>query len=167
MFVFVRCQFVKSNIFAKIFIAICILLVAALTFTACKDKTIYAENSDFESYPDYWNDFNNGDLYVPEDNNSSGAESDNEDWTANLGDDDTSSTPVDTDNDGKPNTKDRDIDGDGVKNEDDTDIDGDGIPNDKDDDIDGDDIPNEGDTDPDGTSGNKSDTNEGPFVPFN
>ena len=58
MFVFVRCRFMKSKLFLKIFIAVCLCAILALAFTACKDKEIYAESSDFESYPDYWNDFN-------------------------------------------------------------------------------------------------------------
>lgn len=171
MFVFVR-DIMKSNLPAKIFIAVCLCLVTALTFTACKDKEIYAESSDFESYPDYWNDFNedNGELYVPDNDDISGSSgsSSEEDWTANFIDDEEEDIDkVDTDGDGNPNQSDPDIDGDGTENKDDPDVDGDGVENEKDPDIDGDDIPNEGDTDEDGTVGNDSGVNEGPFVPLN
>lgn len=159
----------KTNLSAKFFIAICLCLIAALTFTACKDKEIYAESSDFESYPDYWNDFNDepDDIYVP-DNNSNTGDTSSDDWTANFDDDDDTSSEVDTDKDGITNKNDSDIDGDGVKNEDDSDIDGDGVDNDKDSDIDGDGTDNEGDTTPEGPSEDSSNgKHEGPFVPLN
>lgn len=155
----------KSNLSIKLIIAICLSFVLALTFTACKDKEIYAESSDFESYPEYWNDFNedHGDLYVSGSDTSS---EDNDDWTANEDDDNTSSD-VDTDNDSITNDKDTDIDGDGVDNKDDNDVDGDGVENDKDPDIDGDGAENEDDDTPEGpTEEDKSDKNEGPFVPL-
>lgn len=162
----------KSNLLTKLLIVLCLCLITALTFTACKDKEIYAETSDFESYPDYWNDFNkdNGELYVPDnsDNSGSNGSSSEEDWTANFIEDDEEDTTnsVDTDGDGTENKNDPDIDGDGIENKDDPDVDGDGIENEKDPDIDGDDIPNEGDTDEDGTIGNDGGVNEGPFVPL-
>ena len=171
MFVFVGCGCMKSNLIAKVLIAVCLCLITALTFTACKDKEIYAESSDFESYPDYWNDFNedSGELYVPDNNvDSDSDDTVSEDWTANFIEDDEDDTNrVDTDGDGAPNQSDPDIDGDGIENKDDPDVDGDGIENDKDPDIDGDDILNEGDVDEDGTIGNDSGVNEGPFVPLN
>ena len=153
----------KSNLSAKLIIAIFLCLIMALTFTACRDKEIYAESSDFESYPDYWNDFNedHGDLYVPDSDDTSTNET--IDWGDTDGDD--SNDDIDTDKDGISNKQDYDIDGDGVKNEDDSDIDGDGVGNENDPDIDGDDIPNENDPDKDGVE--ESNKNEGPFVPLN
>ena len=58
----------KSNLLAKLLISVCLCLVAAFTFTACKDKEIYANHSDFESYPEYWNSFNQeaGEIYIPD-----------------------------------------------------------------------------------------------------
>lgn len=75
-----------KNTITKLSVVLCLILVSALTFTACREKSIYAENSDFESYPEYWNSFNsnahdtNGEIYLPEtdgvttDNNSVSAE---------------------------------------------------------------------------------------------
>ena len=66
MFVFV--SDVMKKIVAKISFVVCLLSMVALLFTACSEKDIYAENSDFESYPDYWNSFNQNttgdDLYI-------------------------------------------------------------------------------------------------------
>ena len=66
--------------------------------------------------------------------------------------------PPDTDGDGIPNDKDKDIDGDGIPNAEDDDMDGDGIPNDQDDDVDGDGIPNEKDITPAGAGSTVYDT---------
>ena len=148
MFVFVRCGVMKSNLSAKLFIAISFCLILMLAFTACKDKEIYAESSDFESYPDYWNDFNNntGDIYIPNTQNSSSSNSEgsnssnsdeqtsSEDWTANFTDDeedDNTSSAVDTDKDGTPDDTDSDDDNDGVTDDKDSDDDGDGTPDDE------------------------------------
>lgn len=163
----------KANIMAKIFIALCLTLILLLTFSACKDKEIFAETSDFESYPDDWNNFNedsgedSDDIFVPQNSSDTPGE------TPDFSDDDvisdtTSSTVSDTDGDGKPNHRDDDIDNDGEKNENDDDIDGDGVENEKDPDKDGDGTTNEGDPTPEGPSGDDSNhTNEGPFVPLN
>jgi len=131
------------------------------SLTACKEDVVYVGDSDFESYPDYWNDFNNTDnIYVPQEPDDNLGE---EDEAPDFSNDDTSNN-IDSDGDGQPNYKDDDIDGDGIKNENDDDIDGDGTKNDQDDDIDGDGTGNEGDLTPDGPP--KSDKNEGPFVPI-
>ncbi len=144
----------KLNLLAKLLIAVCLCLITALTFVACKDKEIYAESSDFESYPDYWNDFNddNGDIYVskedqtntittPSDDDAS-TTSDGDELTSsekefvsnfkdNIGEndeeDDNTSSTVDTDNDGTPDDTDTDDDNDGVTDDKDDDDDGDGI----------------------------------------
>lgn len=47
-----------KNTITKLSVVLCLILVSALTFTACREKSVYAENSDFESYPEYWNSFN-------------------------------------------------------------------------------------------------------------
>lgn len=107
MFVFV--SDVMKKIVTKISFVVCLLSMVALLFTACSEKDIYAENSDFESYPDYWNSFNQNttgdDLYIvdPSDkttiagdnsaesgsdkDTSSNTSSEVEDWTANFVDD--------------------------------------------------------------------------------
>ena len=114
----------KSKLPAKILIAVCLCLITALTFTACKDKDIFADSSDFESYPEYWNNFND-EIFVPDKNNglssttssedntnsSESETSSEEDWTANLtvsDDDTTTSNTVDTDKDGIPDNVDPD-----------------------------------------------------------
>ena len=140
MFVFVR-GILKSNLPAKLLIAVCLCLITALTFVACKDKDIYAESSDFESYPDYWNDFNNdnGDIYVskedqsntsttPDTDNSNSSDGDEltssekdfiEDFKNNIDkEDDNTSSTIDTDNDGVTDDKDTDDDGDGIPDDD-------------------------------------------------
>lgn len=127
MFAFVRCRFMKSKLFLKIFIAVCLCAIVAFAFTACKDKEIYAESSDFESYPDYWNDFNE-EMYVPETLPSTPGETpdfsedDDENTTSDTVDTDKDGTPdvddTDDDNDGKPDTEDPDDDNDGIKDED-------------------------------------------------
>lgn len=100
-----------KNFYKKVLFLLCLLLITA--FAGCKEKAIYAENSDFQSYPDYWNSFNqnsNGDVYIPngKDNttteaantsestsgsntgtdNKSSADTSSDDWTANFGSDD-------------------------------------------------------------------------------
>lgn len=153
---FARCWRLKSNLLIKCLTAICLCAVFALTFTACRDKEVFADTSDFESYPEYWNDFND-DIYVPNNsnsttNNSSGNSSitppsDDEDWTANfIEDDDESNTfeDTDTDNDGLTDNVDPDDDNDGIPDESDPDDDNDGTP-------DTDDVDN---------------GNQGPFVPY-
>ena len=147
MFVFVR-GIMKSNLPAKFIISMCLCLVAALTFVACKDKEVFAESSDFESYPEYWNDFN-GEIFVPDiddvttdDNTITSSDGDNsfdngitsseeEDWTANFTEDDMNedltSSEVDTDKDNIPDDKDPDDDNDGITDDKDPDDDNDGI----------------------------------------
>lgn len=62
----------KKIIKAFLFL-LCLLLT--LTFAACKEKDIYAESSDFQSYPDYWNSFNqNGDVIIPKKEENTTAE---------------------------------------------------------------------------------------------
>lgn len=59
----------KSKLFIKFLISVCVSSLMILTFSACKDREVYANNSDFESYPEYWNSFNentNGDIFVPD-----------------------------------------------------------------------------------------------------
>lgn len=100
----------KSKLLAKLLFTVCLCLATAFIFTACKDKEIYANHSDFESYPEYWNSFNNntGDIYVPDtdgnnvnDNTSgtssgvsgtsgSAADTSSDDYTANFEDDEIS-----------------------------------------------------------------------------
>lgn len=134
----------KSNLPAKLLITVCLCLITALTFVACKDKDIYAESSDFESYPDYWNDFNNdnGDIYVskedqsntsttPDTDNSNSSDGDEltssekdfiEDFKNNIDkEDDNTSSTIDTDNDGVTDDKDTDDDGDGIPDDDEVD----------------------------------------------
>ena len=133
--------------------------ICAFVFTACKDKTIYAETSDIESVPNYWDNSSNdssddsGNSSIP--GNSSNNPTPGEDPTdGNVPEDDnTASDNIDTDGDGIPNKNDSDIDGDDIPNKDDSDIDGDNIPN-------------EGDTDKDGSIGNDDGIKEGPFVPI-
>ena len=154
----------KSKLIAKIVIALCFSLISVLFFSACKDKTIYAQNSDFESYPDYWNDFNKGDIYVPQDSSDTPGETPNfnEDDNDNSNNDSNSndSSNVDTDGDGIVDDKDNDIDDDGIENKDDNDVDGDGEENDKDTDDDNDGIPDVKDPTPQGPV-----IKESPFVP--
>lgn len=153
----------KQNRTMRLIIAFCMCLVMSLAFTACKDEEVYAGSSDFESYPDYWNDFNDDtaeDIYVPKDPSDTPGE------TPDFSDDDTSNTTSsssvpDTDGDGVTNNKDSDIDGDGIKNPDDDDIDGDGVKNEDDNDVDGDGTVNEKDPTPEGPK-----NNEGPLVPL-
>lgn len=77
----------KSNLFLKIFIAVCLCAILALTFTACNDKQIFAESSDFDTYPDDWNGFNNnGDIFIPnidDSNTDNNTNSDINDNTSN------------------------------------------------------------------------------------
>lgn len=132
----------RNSVFFKILFVVCISVLLLCTFTACKDKDVFAGDSDFESYPDYWNDFNsNGDIFIPDavngntnsDKNGSNADGDNVnsdedgDYTANFTDDD-------DDNDSKDNTSDNSSSG----------------------------------SDNDNNISSKTDnTNQGPFVPFN
>ncbi len=159
----------KSNLPTKLIITMCLCFVVSLTFVACKDKEVFAESSDFESYPEYWNDFND-EIFVPDtsdgitgDNNQTSDGSDSssndnttsseyEDWTANITDDDdenTASGEVDTDKDGISDNKDPDDDNDGVTDDKDPDDDNDGVRDEEE---------------------NKDKTdygNQGPFVPLN
>lgn len=71
--IFVICEgIVIKNTITKLSVVLCLILVSALTFTACREKSVYAENSDFESYPEYWNSFNDssddteGEIYLPD-----------------------------------------------------------------------------------------------------
>ncbi len=92
----------KSKMFLKVFIAICLCAILALTFTACKDKQVFAESSDFESYPDDWNNFNtNGDLVIPNttSGNTTGAGGTND--NGNLEDDTPSDDPYANYDDGE------------------------------------------------------------------
>ncbi len=139
----------KQSLFMKLVLAVCLCFVVAFTFIACKDKEIYAGSDDFQSYPDYWNDFNDdsGDIYIPNhqgstsqgDNdgsssNDSSNDTSSEDFTANFTDDEeeqNSSSTVDTDKDGTPDEVDPDDDNDGVTDDKDDDDDGDGTPDDE------------------------------------
>lgn len=81
----------KSNLHIKVFITVCFSLIALLTISACKDGDVYAESSDFDLYPDSWNDFNkdNGDIYVSDTTTTAEDETSSDDWTANFfGDED-------------------------------------------------------------------------------
>ena len=100
----------KSKLLAKLLCTVCLCLATAFIFTACKDKEIYANHSDFESYPEYWNSFNSntGDIYLPDTDgnndkgNASGTSSavsgtsgnvsdtSSDDYTANFDDDEIS-----------------------------------------------------------------------------
>lgn len=157
----------KSKLYTRLFLVVCFALISVLVFAACNDKVIYAETSDIESVPNYWDNSS-----VDSDNANPNTQSSNptpgEDPTdGNVPEDDNSASDnIDTDGDRIPNKNDSDIDGDDIPNEKDPDIDGDDIPNEKDPDIDGDNIPNEGDTDKDGSIGNDDGIKEGPFVPF-
>ncbi len=77
----------KTKLFLKILIAVCLCSVIALTFTACKDKEVFAESSDFESHPDDWNNFNNnGDIIIPNAQNDASSTSNGTDSSTNTGD---------------------------------------------------------------------------------
>ncbi len=114
---------IKSLLRLIVVLALCLSVLCV--FTACKDDEIYAGSDDFQSYPDYWNDFNDdsGDIYIPDTPNdttsgdSTGSSNDGttsseeEDWTANFTEDedeDTTSSVVDTDKDGTPDDTDPD-----------------------------------------------------------
>ena len=125
----------KSNLFAKLSIVFCLCLITVFVFASCKEKEVYANNSDFESYPEYWNSFNEdttGDVYVPDTDDSSkgnvsstsseqsSSDPDFGDYEANFEEDedeDTSSN-IDTDNDGIPDISDSDDDNDGTEDKD-------------------------------------------------
>ena len=144
----------KTKLAIKLLVVTSLCLAALLLFTACKDDEIYAGSEDFQSYPEYWNDFNNntGDIYIPDtnsttsgnskpdengSNDSSNTSSDvsSDDFTANFIEDDeeeeskpTSSEKVDTDKDGTPDVEDPDDDNDDIPDDKDPDDDNDGIP---------------------------------------
>lgn len=157
---FVRCGIKMKSLFRVL--AVLILCLSVLfTFTACKDDEIYAGSDDFESYPDYWNGFNedSGDIYLPDTNSTasgtaqgSGDSDDSnvssDDYTANFTDDEddteskveskveeTTSSKVDdstdTDNDGTPDVDDTDDDNDGITDDKDPDDDNDGTTDDE------------------------------------
>lgn len=128
----------KSNLFAKLSIVFCLCLITVFVFASCKEKEVYANNSDFESYPEYWNSFNEdttGDVYVPDTDDSSkgnvsstsseqsSSDPDFGDYEANFEEDedeesgDTSSSD-DTDADGLPDNTDPDDDNDGITDND-------------------------------------------------
>lgn len=126
----------KTKLF-KLTIVLSLCLAIIFVFTACKDKEIYAGSDDFQSYPEYWNDFNDdsGDITVPNGNTSNNVETPGEDPNANFtpdDEDDTSSdstsSDVDTDDDGTPDSTDPDDDNDGTDDSEDTDDDNDGTP---------------------------------------
>ncbi len=125
--------------FLKIFLAACLCAVFLLAFAACKEKQVFADSDDFESYPEYWNDFNdnNGDIYIPNSNNSqtnSTDDTNSDDPNANFDDDDESDiefTEPDNDADGTPDVTDPDDDNDGIPDDDDDDSNGNDIPDDE------------------------------------
>ena len=129
MFVFVGCWRMKSKFRAKLFMVLCLCLIAVFSFTACKDKAIYAEPDDFESYPDYWNDFND-EMIVPDTSNPvtnpSGTETPGE--TPDFSEDEeVPADRVDTDKDGVPDVDDSDDDNDGIPDKEDPDDNNNGI----------------------------------------
>ncbi len=90
----------KTKLFLKILIAVCLCSVIALTFTACKDKEVFAESSDFESHPDDWNNFNNnGDIIIPNAQNDASSTTGGTDNSTGTNTDtgDTSSDDVNSD----------------------------------------------------------------------
>ena len=128
----------KTKLLLKLIIVLSLCLAVLLVFASCKDKEIYAGSDDFQSYPEYWNDFNNddsGDLILPNGSNSSN-ETPDEDPNANFTPDDdednsssdntSSETDTDTDKDGQPDSTDPDDDNDGVTDDKDDDANGDG-----------------------------------------
>ena len=74
----------KSKLSIKLLITACLCAVALLTFTACKDKSIYAEKEDFESYPEYWNAFNES---TPENGDTSTQNSGDKNTSNNITED--------------------------------------------------------------------------------
>ena len=58
----------KTTLFIKLMMVFMLCIAVLFAFTACKEDEIYAGSEDFESYPDYWNDFNDdsGDIYIPQ-----------------------------------------------------------------------------------------------------
>lgn len=141
----------KTTLLIKLMIVLSLCLAVLFAFTACKDDEIYAGSDDFESYPDYWNDFNedSGDIYIPDtnsnlasDNNASSNDgttsSEVEDWTANFTEDEdedddvtSSKTETDTDKDGTPDSEDPDDDNDGIIDDKDPDDNNNGTPDDE------------------------------------
>lgn len=136
----------KTKLLVKLMVVLSLCLAVLFVFTACKDDVIYAGSDDFQSYPEYWNDFNDddsGDIILPN-GNASNTETPGEDPNANFtpdDEDDTSSdsntssetdadkdTDKDTDNDGTPDSTDPDDDNDGTDDSEDTDDDNDGTP---------------------------------------
>ena len=169
----------KSMLIKKLVLLICLCLISVLTFTACKEKTVYTkkdiEKEESGSDSDYWKEPSE-DIYVP--NTSDDGTGETPDFSADDNNSTTSSNKVNTnsddiDNDGIKNDVDTDVDGDGIKNENDSDIDGDGIKNENDTDIDGDGTDNDKDDDIDGDVEKNDDdetpngpkSNEGPLVP--
>ena len=145
-FVFVRDN-MKTTLFIKLMMVFMLCIAVLFAFTACKEDEIYAGSEDFESYPDYWNDFNDdsGDIYIPDTNSPAGdgnssndgtTSSEVEDWTANFDEDEdedvtSSKTETDTDKDGTPDTDDTDDDNDGITDDKDPDDDNNGTPDDE------------------------------------
>ena len=135
----------KTKLLVKFIVVLSLCLAVCFVFTACKDDEIYAGSDDFQSYPDYWNDFNDdsGDIYIPNtdkvtsgDTQNSDGDSSNtssEDFTANFteGDDDNTSDVTDTDRDGTPDVDDNDDDNDGIPDDKDKDDNGNGTPDDE------------------------------------
>ena len=129
----------KTKSLLRLIVVLALCLSVLCVFTACKDDEIYAGSDDFQSYPEYWNNFNDdsGDLYIPNDTNSSSNNSDDEtsseDFTVNFTEDDDQviSGDRDTDKDGTPDDKDTDDDNDGKPDDKDNDDDNDGTPDDE------------------------------------
>ena len=136
----------KTTVFVKLITVLTLCIAVLFAFTACKEDEIYAGSEDFESYPDYWNDFNedSGDIYIPDKNNSTGdgnsssngdtTSSEVEDWTANFDEDEettSSKIETDTDKDGTPDTDDTDDDNDGITDDKDPDDNNNGTPDDE------------------------------------
>lgn len=152
----------RNSVFFKILFVVCISVLLLCTFTACKDKDVFAGDSDFDSYPDYWNDFNSkGDIFIPDavngntnsDKNGSNADGDkvnsdeDGDYTANFTDDDDDLTinSKSDKNDSKDNNSSKDND----SKDNTTDNSSSGSDNDN------------------NVSSKTDNTNQGPFVPFN
>lgn len=90
----------KTKLLVKLTVVLALCIAVLCAFTACKDDEVYAGSDDFQSYPDYWNDFNKntGDIYIPSANggtiNSQGGsdadaeDNSSDDFTANFTEDD-------------------------------------------------------------------------------
>lgn len=156
-----------SKLSLKLLIMTALCLILAFAFTACKEKDVFVTNSDFESYPDYWNSFNES------------ASEDNNDKSDNTSTDSKTDTASDTDDTADNNSSEEvldyeifdsvnDADNDGIVDKDDPDDDNDGIPDDKDTVDDNNSIidNNSSDTDDSGNNENNNKDKESPIVWF-